>query len=159
MYCKKCGRFIGTDAELCDECKVQVTPTYEGAQYQFSNPVQTASYDQQPTSAPQSGPAVNLGRAIAAMILSTFGFSFMYAGIIVSVELMPAPTIVCMVLGLIPSILGLVFGAKSISNFKKTAHLGAGKRIPVLILGIASVVMSAFALFFALLLLALVALM
>ena len=43
-----------------------------------------------------------------------------------------------LLLGLTPCIIGFAFGLKSISNFKETSYIKSGKRIPVLIMGIAS---------------------
>ena len=123
MYCQKCGKFTNSDATICTEClqkEAQPTITY------------------QPTGAYQS--PINLGKAIAAMILSYVGFIFIYIGFILATEgILPA---VCIV-GLVPTIIGLVFGCSSISNFKQTKYIRSGKRIPVLILGILSVVNAA----------------
>ena len=123
MYCQKCGKFTNSDATICTEClqkEAQPTFTY------------------QPAGTYQS--PINLGKAIAAMILSYVGFIFIYIGCILATEgILPA---VCIV-GLVPTIIGLVFGCSSISNFKQTKYIRSGKRIPVLILGILSVVNAA----------------
>ena len=123
MYCQKCGKFTNSDATLCAEClqkEAQPTITY------------------QPTEVYQS--PINLGKAIAAMILSYVGFIFIYIGFILATEgILPA---VC-IFGFVPTIIGLVFGCSSISNFKQTKYIRSGKRIPVLILGILSVVNAA----------------
>lgn len=148
MYCKNCGKFIGTDAEICDECK-QKEAQMNGTQFQSANPYQNTGY-YQPPAVSQDTSVINLGKAIAAMVLATIGLIFIYAGILVMWE--PVAAIVCMVIGLVPSILGLVFGVQAISNFKQTAYLRSGKRIPVLILGIASVVNAGISLFCALIL-------
>ena len=57
--------------------------------------------------------------------------------------------IAIMFIGCIPSVLGLIFGIQSISYFKATSMIKTGKRIPVLILGISSVVMAGIGLFLA----------
>ena len=137
MYCKKCGKFIGTDADTCDECQQK-----ESAQ--ASNLHENVAFYQPPTIS-QDTSVIALGKAIAAMILSTIGFIFAYAGILVIWA--KAAAIICFLFGLVPSTLGLVFGIQAISNFKKTAYLHSGKRIPVLILGISSVVEAALSLF------------
>ena len=130
MYCQKCGKFTNSDATICTEClqkEAQPTFTY------------------QPAGTYQS--PINLGKAIAAMILSYVGFIFIYIGFILATEgILPA---VCIV-GFVPTIIGLVFGCSSISNFKQTKYIRSGKRIPVLILGILSVVNAASSLLVAL---------
>lgn len=121
MYCKKCGRFIGEDIDLCDVCAEETTVVISK---------QTANVD---TS------SINLGKAIAAAILSNVGFIFAYAGVI-SMVFMKAEVIIF--IGSCMTILGFIFGLMSIFNFKNTSNIKSGKRIPVLILGIESVVMS-----------------
>jgi hypothetical protein len=159
MYCKNCGKFIGTDADVCDECKqkeVQAraqeqAQTNENTQYQPENIYQAPSYyQQQPTYAP-TGPAINLGKAIAAMILSFVGFIFTYVAYLELLVLWEPAVVIVALMGLVPCIIGLVFGCKSISNFKQTAYTRSGKRIPVLILGILSVINAATGLLFVLL--------
>ena len=119
MYCKNCGKFIGTDADICEECKQKEEAFKEEAKgetaYQPVDPfANTSSY--KPPVFQQDTSMINLGKAIAAIILSYVGFSFIYAGIMVIWE--PAATIVCTLLGLAPTIIGFVFGIQSISNFK-----------------------------------------
>lgn len=152
MYCKKCGKFIGTGSEICDDCKqngtvvnttVQVQP-----QVQPDNSRQNTEYYQAST-VTQDTSAIKLGKAIAAMILATVGFIFIYVGVVVGVL---AGIAVAAIIGLAPTILGFVFGLQSISNFKRTSHIRSGKRIPVLILGIASVVNAGTGMFVALVL-------
>lgn len=146
MYCKKCGKFIGSDTNICDECKQKEAPSYGTATYQAPNPYANANF-YQPPFIQQDTSVINLGKGIAAAILSTIGFIFAYAALTVIWE--PIAAIVCILLSLAPTILGLVFGCNSISNFKETSYIKSGKRIPVLILGIASVIYSATSLLFA----------
>lgn len=140
MYCKKCGKFVGTAVEICDECKQKEVPANDNTQFQFSEPYQNTTYYQAPNVS-QDTSAINLGKAITGMILAAVGLTFIYAGMILS--WIPAAAVVFMILGLVPTILGFVFGLQSIINFKKTSHIRSGKRIPVLILGIAAVVNAA----------------
>ena len=150
MYCKKCGKFIDSNADLCYECKQNEVPLNENTTYQSANSYANTGFYQPPI-VQQDTSIINLGKAIAAMILATIGFIFIYAGLIVAWE--PTAATICMVLGLVPTILGLVFGCQAISNFKQTAYIRSGKRIPVLILGILSVVNSGISLFCSLILL------
>lgn len=121
MYCKKCGRFIGEDIDLCDVCAEETTVVISK---------QTANVD---TS------SVNLGKAITAAILSNVGFIFAYVGLFTMAIM---NTMVIILIGSCMIILGFIFGLMSIFNFKNTSNIKSGKRIPVLILGIESVVMS-----------------
>ena len=168
MYCKKCGKFIGNDSDLCDECigKEEVFSEFSEKKAENTAPV----YHQQPTYNPQTtynaqptyigGTEIKLGKAIAAIILSNIGFFLMYIGLILVVELISYgvasyanemnSALTFMFLGCIPSGLGLVFGIQAIKNFKATSMIKSGKRVPVLILGIVSVVTAATGLFFAL---------
>lgn len=160
MYCRKCGKFIGTDAELCDECRQNEAPRY-GNPYQNANPysnpysnpnanpyanpyANTGAY--QPPVVQQDTSVINLGKAIASVILSIIGFVFAYIGIILA-ALEPETGIAFMIIGLVPTIIGLAFGAGSIANFRQTSYIRSGKRIPVLILGIEGLATSVIALF------------
>ena len=154
MYCRNCGKFIGTDAEICDECAKKEMLNNENAPVQLVKPNANRGY-YQPSSSSQDGPVINLGKAIASSILATVGFIFIYAALFAVI--VPGAAFVCMIIGLVPSILGLVFGVQSISNFKQTSYLGGGKRIPVLILGISSVVEAAISIFIATLILLIIA--
>ena len=160
MYCKKCGKFIGSDAAVCDECKRNEAPLNGNAPYPAANPYGNTGFYQQPM-ASQDTSAINLGKAIVAIILATVGFIFVYAGMLTIwfpvVGVLAG--IVCIVLGLAPTIIGLIFGIQSIANFKQTGYIKSGKRIPVLILGIAAVVNSAISLFCSLILFALAGMM
>jgi hypothetical protein len=136
MYCKKCGKFIGNDSDLCDECRAKEevfsefggSTTEDTAKTYYNADAYTYTKE------------VSLGMPIAATILSHIGFFMVYLGVI---------SVTMFILGLVPSILGLIFGVRSIGYFKSTSAIRSGKRIPVLILGIVSVVMSGLALFIA----------
>ena len=156
MYCTKCGKFIGTDAVVCDECKQKEAAVSENAvnetEYRPVN-VQQEIYAPSPI-VNDDAPAINLGKSIAAMVLSTIGFIFIYLGLCLS--LLPPAAIVCAIIGFIPTVLGLAFGIHSISYFKRTAKIRSGKRIPLLVLGISSGVFAATAMFCLLCLVAMV---
>ena len=147
MYCKKCGKFIGNDSDLCDECKLNEGDVFS----EFSERKEDLTTIYCHTSAPSSN-VISLGKSIAAIILSNIGFWLIYIGIIVMGELAAYGSdfdsaIAFMIIGCIPSVLGLIFGIQSISYFKSTSMIKSGKRIPVLILGISSVVMAGIGLF------------
>ena len=172
MYCKYCGKFIATNADLCDDC-ARAASMNGGAQQNQSNQQNTYQGNYQnnyqnnyqgayqnnyqppyqnnyqytnfrPRTYIQDSSAINLGKAIAATILGTVGFFMMYFGCIFALTYIFASVgIVLLILGAVPTVMGLVFGINSISNFKETSHIKSGKRIPVLILGINAVFMSA----------------
>ena len=138
MYCKKCGKFIGNEADLCDECVAREAAN--AAQGEIPTP-DVYCQPQVNEFVPQE--QVRLGRAIAAMILADIGFIFVYIAFLLTAAVGPryiGGAVAGLLIGAIPSIFGLIFGIKSITNFKATAALRTGKRIPVLILGIMSVV-------------------
>lgn len=159
MYCKKCGKFIGNDSDLCDECIVKEEEVFS----EFSDEktgkdvspmsYQPSMYNNQTTYVADN--EINLGKSIAAIILSNIGFWLIYIGIIVMGELAVysssdyGSALAFMIIGCIPSVLGLIFGIQSISYFKSTSMIKSGKRIPVLILGISSVVIAGIGLFLA----------
>ena len=161
MYCKKCGKFIGNDSDYCDECSAKETEVFEefaGSKVETATPVQ--EYAPAPTY--YGSTPIKLGKSIAAMVLSEVGFWFVYMAIMMAsamVTLYDYSWAIWGVIGLATTILGFIFGIQSIKNFKKTSHIRSGKRIPVLILGICSVVMAGIGLFLALLLVCVIALL
>lgn len=141
MYCKNCGKFIGNDNELCDECLAQKKQEVIDVQ-NLGN--------------------VCLGKAIAATIISFMSFIMSFilcVATLATLEILSEENIldsqlgeavIYPVLGILfglPAILSLVFGIISIANFKRTSRQ-YGKRIPTLIMGIQSVVMSAVSILF-----------
>lgn len=160
MYCKKCGKFIGNDADLCDECLLKE----EGVFSEFAGKQETPTSAPAPTYHPiasNDSSRISLGKPIAAVILSTIGFSLIYFGLMTCLEILEAAgseladiegVIACILVGCIPCVLGLIFGIQSINHFKATSMIKSGKRIPVLILGIESVVTAGIGLFVVLLL-------
>ena len=140
MYCKNCGKFIGTDAEVCDECRQKQEALNENETVY------------QPVVPPLDTSAIKLGKAIASIILATFGFVFAYVGIFVAtMETVASGMIVaagvCLAIAIVPTILGLAFGIQAIKSFKNTSHIKSGKRIPLLILGISSTIYAGSTLF------------
>lgn len=153
MYCKKCGKFIGNDSDYCDECSVKETEAFEEFSEKKAEEVPPV-YNYVPTPAPtyNGSDEIKLGKAIAAMILSELGFWFIYFAITLWATMVDpyydyTSVIICVLAGLPMCIISLVFGIQCIKNFKETSHFRNGKRIPVLILGICSVVMAGISLF------------
>ncbi len=146
MYCKKCGKFIGSESDLCDECATNVGEVFsEFSKEKQENEQAVVTYSQEDYTA--NKPTVKLGSAIAAFILSTVGFAVIYFGFLFGLELTAATlnlevlgvSIVCGLIGCVPALLGLIFGIASVINFKATSTVRSGKRIPLLILGILAI--------------------
>ena len=157
MYCKKCGKFIGNDADLCDECKAQEEAVFGEFYDKTEEPRKPAStYSSTNT---YGGGEIKLGKSIAAIILSNIGFTLVYMGLMIMSELAAyesfdfSGAMALMLVGCLPCVLGLILGIQSIAYFKSTSMIKSGKRVPVLILGIISVVMAGFGLFIALIML------
>ena len=152
MYCKKCGKFIGNEADLCDECLSKDGEVFSEFSKEDKKELPPLFY-QPPTYTPpqftnSENKPIALGKSIAAVILSTVGFVLVYAaimifGVMAETELyddgLAVGALVLMVISIIPCVLGLVFGIQSISRFKATSAVKSGKRIPLLILGIVSI--------------------
>ena len=153
MYCKKCGKFIGNEADLCDECNAKAQPVFK----EFEEPSLTrpAAYTYNPTPAPAPAPQPNvgLGKPIAATILGAFGFWLVYFAMILFIEEMGygiddyGTVFVCLLLSIAPCILSLIFGIHSIKAFKAVKGRKNAKAIVSLVLGINAVVFAAIGLF------------
>ena len=111
MCCKKCGKFIGLNAELCIDCQKEEV-------------VQDASTVKPPV-------RISLSNAIASVVMPIFAYL---------ATLMAIAAWGFLVLALALVVLGLIFGIQSISRFNKTSSVRSGARIPLLILGIVGTV-------------------
>ncbi len=178
MYCKYCGKFIETDAEVCPECLAQRSEAQpekkevveqapaqaieqpapapievkEEVSAPAPAPVQATPVQAVPVApAPQQNTATaGLGKAITGAALAFVGFIFAIVGMELSI--IPEAGIILNLLFALPmSIIGLVFGVKSIKTFKQVCKEGGRKPIATLICGIAGVVFSGNALLFILL--------
>lgn len=151
MYCKKCGKFIGNESDFCDECSLKEKEVF--GEFFEAKRETPPSYDYASNSTYSDGKQVSLGKAIAAAVLSDIGFAFIYLALVLMGATIALENydsvIVCMLIGLVTSVLGLIFGIKAIKHFKETSNVRSGKRIPVLILGILSVVTAGIGLFLA----------
>lgn len=153
MYCKKCGRYLNGNADLCEECKEkEVTAYVENEDTGF-------------------------GKALAGTITGVIGYIFMmiaFCIFVVAIEisafeyldmemydedlfelsniinfeaLMPS-SIVCMIIGAVLSVFALVFGIKSIAKFKQCVKMGMKKPVATLVLGIVGVASSVLTILF-----------
>ena len=152
MYCKKCGKFIGNDSDFCDECLAKEQAAFsEFSEAKPQTPAPACSQE----NAYNASDEIRLGKPIAAIILSSVGFLLMYFWLIIASVIVAAygsdSGVLTMftLMSCAPTVLGLIFGIQSIQHFKATSKIRSGKRIPVLILGISSVITAGFGLFFA----------
>ena len=137
MYCKRCGKFIDYQAEICNECAAAEQTV--AAQVQ---PVQVVSAPAQ-----EGSMKTGLGKAIACAILGTVSLIFLefmlipletissygYDDYYIS-ELAGMFVLILFSIGLaIPS---LILSISSIKTFKDESNAKRIKPIPTLILGI-----------------------
>ena len=89
MYCRKCGKWIDYEAEICAECQQQEnaqaaeqpTVTYPSAQ-----PMQPSFYGVELPAAQKKGSRMKkFGLALAAVIVAQFALGF-FLGIIIGIE-------------------------------------------------------------------------
>ena len=164
MYCKKCGKFIGNDADLCDECMAQEETAFGEFSTQKEEPYGSPAPTYYQTSE-YSGQEISLGKPITAIILSNIGFVLLYIALLVMGELAIYEAteygivVAFWLIGVSLSIVGLILGIQSIKYFRATSMIKSGKRIPVLILGIVSVVIAGVGLFLASIMMLLLALL
>ncbi len=152
MYCRKCGKFITYDAEVCNECKLaeEQNQANFGAQTEpiyYATPV-----EQQPQPMNEGSVTTSLGKGIASAILAfiAYIFSAMALGAVAAaIELGGGIGIgvVLLMFTLGTGIPGLVMGIKAIKVFVAEKNAGRRKPIPTLILGIVGTAFAGIALF------------
>lgn len=144
MYCRKCGKKIDYDAEMCVECQeneelfvsVEETPVQPAQQptYTYAQPAAAP--------APQDNGSRKYGLAlgIAGAIVSEFAVVFAYLMIVLGLASGGMATAIFLPFALGTSIFSLVAGIKSINRYKACSNAGKVRPIPTLILGIISLV-------------------
>ncbi|MBE6595738.1 MAG: hypothetical protein E7644_08070 [Ruminococcaceae bacterium] len=150
MYCTKCGKEMDYDATVCRECQQAETAEVLTPIIESIDP------------APRRNPRMRgFGKALASAIVgfvgmycAVFFYIFGMVGIGIHAE-SGAPlgtsivsTIVLELISLIPAVIALVFGIRSIKVFRATPA-DQPKPIPTLVLGIVGVASAGFALFYA----------
>lgn len=158
MYCRKCGKWIDGDAQLCQDCQEDTKQNEEF----FSAPKTAAPENSNtytaPNPAPNPAPAqpqyvdtgsvmYGFGKALTSTILGIVGFIFAcvsYAGIAVAGATSSWALYVVMTLFSVAcTVIALVFGPMSIKAFVTQKNAGKKKPIPALVLGIVGVVWAA----------------
>ena len=145
MYCKKCGKFIGTDEDLCYECK--------SAELMEEQPVAPAPQPQPVYAQPQPQAQPQPKTECAGSVMT--GFDKALAGAIIGEVAIIIAAIalgmgtaggftgaffVVWSIAIAGGVLSLVFGIQSIKTFKREKRAGRKPPIPALVLGIVSVV-------------------
>ena len=171
MYCRKCGKWIDYEAEICTDCqqteelfKVEneaPAQPAQNAQYQYffgntaqqpgqqqySQPMYSQPVYPQPAQSQDKGSRMEgFGFALAGTIIGFIAFIFSYVLIVLS-------AVGGMGLGLFPVALGtaifaMVSGTKSLNKSKECTRAGKVKPIATFILGIVNVVLAGLSFFF-----------
>lgn len=149
MYCRKCGKWIDGDAQLCEDCRAESAK----AEQAYSAPKSAAPenpYYNAPAYSPAPAPAqpqtdatdsimYSFGKALTSTILGIVSFIFAcvsYAGIAVAVTSSWAMYVIMTIISLTGMIISFVFGPSSIKAFISQKNAGKKKPIPALVLGI-----------------------
>ncbi len=158
MYCKKCGKFIETESDYCNDCAPKEAPVEtvvveESAVETVAEPVCVPAEPVQPK---KEGKVMDgFGPALASTILGNIAYVCAYvAYLLYSMDGVMSvntygPTIAMIVFGVIFTIVAialvipaLVMGIKSINLFRYAVANKRVKPIPALILGIDATVVS-----------------
>ncbi len=87
MYCRKCGKWVDGDAELCVECQQEENghTAQQPATYQSAQPVQSFYGVELPAPKYTGSRMKKFGLALAAVIVAQFAMGF-FLGIILGIE-------------------------------------------------------------------------
>ena len=151
MYCKKCGKLLPGEADLCRDCFDQANKAAQQTPYYGRPPVVAVPVD-------RDNRMYGFGKALASTIMSEsafiaviFSFVFFFEMIATDagpIEIMTAFVSYVALFAVI--VVALVFGIRSISTYSRRSREGCAKPVPTLVLGIIGVVSSAIALIYAL---------
>lgn len=158
MYCRKCGKYIGTDDNYCKDCLKNISSPFSEFDSVEQNTQQNAP--QTPTPLTEELPLVQKeGSRKTGLKLAIFAFVLAYlSGIFISImdivcqsylqtglyEIVTTNFLVTIGAGLVPAIVGFVFGLMSILCFKTEKKQNRILPIATLILGILAVVNACF---------------
>jgi hypothetical protein len=132
MYCKKCGKYIDYEADVCNECKEAENAQEEVKDENAYNPFEE-------TVAPAPADAGNrmygFGKALASNIIGFFNMFLMAFGIALA-AVYPPLGIVILLASVAGFVISLIFAIKSIKAFVKRCREKCAKPIATLVLGI-----------------------
>lgn len=151
MYCKKCGKLLPGEADLCRDCFDQANKAAQQTPYYGRPPVVAVPVD-------RDNRMYGFGKALASTIMSEsaffallFSFFFFLEMVVIEggpIEVMIGFISYLAVVALI--VIALILGIKSIGTYSRRSREGCAKPVATLVLGIIGVVGSALALFYAL---------
>lgn len=170
MYCKKCGKQLDHDGDICKACAEN--EAYFGSAQQESAPAQEAAPTIAPAPAQAAQPIAQdgdkkfgFGKALASTIMGAIsnGMASIASGVPLGIELAImelgyatgsaeialggiAITIILALISIGLAIPALIMGIKSIKTFNERKSAGYAKPIATLVLGIIGVVCAGFAL-------------
>lgn len=178
MYCRKCGKQIDYDSELCKECQeMEEFFSAPANEFQFEEkeevqqPQQAYYQPQQPTQPLPGNKKEGFGKALTSTILGVLAYflvsialgllmgladisyaDFNYDRVAyeAACDLIQGIAIVITIIAIGLAIPSLILGIKSIKCFIKQKREGKVKPIATLILGIVGLAASGYALLFAL---------
>lgn len=176
MYCRKCGKQVNGNEELCEECRhneLVFGEEQKRAQQSNANAYSNANANAYYNGASTRQPEPNTNRmlsfpiALTGTILGVVAYIFMLMSLIFMGNYAAAISgdgyyygtlrgiayrnvaWIFFVLGLAGAICALVFGIKSIMAFTRVKREGGVKPIPALVLGIIAVVAAGISFLFA----------
>ena len=138
MYCKKCGKFITSDAVLCNECTEEMLKNEQG----FTKTEQTYTAKPQTQTVQKGSSMQGFGKALAAAIIPEVAAAVGMIGFIVGVSGLPKATGIysvgafVMFVSIALCVVAIVFGAKSISLANSLARDGYKRPIATMVCGI-----------------------
>lgn len=153
MYCRKCGKQIDYDAEICVECQENEELFTRTDESVVSESAPENEYVEQQSCAPEKeengSRMFGFGLALAAVIVAQFATGFISGmfGSITEISESLAGEWLIVLLVLCPIAIGmsvftLIAGIKSVKRYANCCNQGKVKPIPTLVLGIAAIVLS-----------------
>lgn len=143
MYCTKCGKYIGTDNELCEDCLKEQQSISE-----VNEPIEEQTFVEIKQVDVDSGSyKTGLGKGIASVVVGYVGIIFAYASYLLympaTVDYYVSPAIfILAILSFGCAIPSLILGIKSIKTFVAEKNAKRKKPIATLVLGINAVFFS-----------------
>ena len=142
MYCKKCGKFINSDASVCNECAEEMLRKEQGS----TKTEQTYTAKPQTQTVQRGNIMEGFGKALAAAIIPEVAAIVGMIGFVVGASGLHKATGIysvgafVMFVSIALCVVAIVFGAKSISLANGLARDGYKRPIATMICGIVGLV-------------------
>ena len=149
MYCKKCGKFIEGEGDLCESCRQ--APTYAQATVIPPEPVNNGFKKALASTIVSACAVISVIIGYVLCSVSTIGHAAMEGGMSAATNFSTALGVFFMLAAVVGGILSLIWGIQSIKKFVELKRGGYKKPIATLVLGINGTAVAGFALFYALL--------